>query len=333
MATISEIAKAAGVGVTTVSRYLNHHPYISAEKRTRIEKAIHQLGYTPSAAATSLRAQATGNIGVLVSRVTNPFFAGLFDAIERELHAHGYQVMITQTYDDPEAEERFLKQLKSRELDGVILASVEAPDRVTAVAKAFPGRVVVVNADVQIPGATSLVLPHYQATRDALDYLFNQGHRRFAYVSGGTISGAHHGQSRTQAFLDFMQAHQLLMAQDLLFGQIHTAKEGQAVGKQLASLAPNVRPDAVFTNSDEVAVGVIDSLLAADVKVPDDIAVMGYDDQPFAPFAKIPLTTVHQPVASMAAAATHELLKGLGRQVAQDTQPTLHLSLKIRQSA
>ena len=178
MATISEIAKAAGVGVTTVSRYLNHHPYISAEKRTRIEKAIHQLGYTPSAAATSLRAQATGNIGVLVSRVTNPFFAGLFDAIERELHAHGYQVMITQTYDDPEAEERFLKQLKSRELDGVILASVEAPDRVAAVAKAFPGRVVVVNADVQIPGATSLVLPHYQATRDALDYLFNQGHRR-----------------------------------------------------------------------------------------------------------------------------------------------------------
>lgn len=109
MATISEIAKAAGVGVTTVSRYLNHHPYISAEKRARIEKAIHQLGYTPSAAATSLRAQATGNIGVLVSRVTNPFFAGLFDAIERELHAHGYQVMITQTYDDPEAEERFLK--------------------------------------------------------------------------------------------------------------------------------------------------------------------------------------------------------------------------------
>ena len=144
----------------------------------------------------------------------------------------------------------------------------------------------VVNADVQIPGATSLVLPHYQATRDALDYLFNQGHRRFAYVSGGTISGAHHGQSRTQAFLDFMQAHQLLVARDLLFGQIHTAKEGQAVGKQLASLAPNVRPDAVLPTPDEVAVGVIDSLLAADVKVPDDIAVMGYDDQPFAPLLK-----------------------------------------------
>ncbi len=73
MATISEIAAAAGVGVTTVSRYLNHHPYISADKKARIEAAIKTLGYTPSAAATSLRAQATGNIGVLVSRVTNPF--------------------------------------------------------------------------------------------------------------------------------------------------------------------------------------------------------------------------------------------------------------------
>ena len=169
MATISEIAAAAGVGVTTVSRYLNHHPYISADKKARIEAAIKTLGYTPSAAATSLRAQATGNIGVLVSRVTNPFFAGLFDAIERTLHAHGYQVMISQTYDDPDAEGRFLNQLKSRELDGVILASVEAPARVAAVAKAFPGRVVVVNADVQIPNAKSFVLPHYQATRDALD--------------------------------------------------------------------------------------------------------------------------------------------------------------------
>ena len=206
MATISEIAAAAGVGVTTVSRYLNHHPYISADKKARIEAAIKTLGYTPSAAATSLRAQATGNIGVLVSRVTNPFFAGLFDAIERTLHAHGYQVMISQTYDDPDAEERFLNQLKSRELDGVILASVEAPARVAAVAKAFPGRVVVVNADVQIPNAKSLVLPHYQATRDALDYLFAQGHRRFAYMTGGAIKSARHGQSRTQAFFDFMQA-------------------------------------------------------------------------------------------------------------------------------
>ncbi|MCT3171465.1 LacI family DNA-binding transcriptional regulator, partial [Lacticaseibacillus rhamnosus] len=254
MATISEIAAAAGVGVTTVSRYLNHHPYISADKKARIETAIKTLGYTPSAAATSLRAQATGNIGVLVSRVTNPFFAGLFDAIERTLHAHGYQVMISQTYDDPDAEERFLNQLKSRELDGVILASVEAPARVATVAKAFPGRVVVVNADVQIPNAKSLVLPHYQATRDALDYLFAQGHRRFAYMTGGAIKSARHGQSRTQAFFDFMQARGLPVEPAWLFEQVHTATEGQTLGRQIAALAPAKRPDAIFTNSDEVAV-------------------------------------------------------------------------------
>ncbi|KMO48193.1 LacI family DNA-binding transcriptional regulator [Lacticaseibacillus rhamnosus] len=333
MATISEIAAAAGVGVTTVSRYLNHHPYISADKKARIEAAIKTLGYTPSAAATSLRAQATGNIGVLVSRVTNPFFAGLFDAIERTLHAHGYQVMISQTYDDPDAEERFLNQLKSRELDGVILASVEAPARVATVAKAFPGRVVVVNADVQIPNAKSLVLPHYQATRDALDYLFAQGHRRFAYMTGGAIKSARHGQSRTQAFFDFMQARGLPVEPAWLFEQVHTATEGQTLGRQIAALAPAKRPDAIFTNSDEVAVGVVDSLVAANIAVPDDIAVMGYDDQPFAPFARVPLTTVHQPVAEMAQVATDLLLSGLGRGEPAATLEPLTLTLKIRQSA
>ena len=333
MATISEIAAAAGVGVTTVSRYLNHHPYISADKKARIEAAIKTLGYTPSAAATSLRAQATGNIGVLVSRVTNPFFAGLFDAIERTLHAHGYQVMISQTYDDPDAEGRFLNQLKSRELDGVILASVEAPARVAAVAKAFPGRVVVVNADVQIPNAKSLVLPHYQATRDALDYLFAQGHRHFAYMTGGAIKSARHGQSRTQAFFDFMQARGLPVEPAWLFEQVHTATEGQTLGRQIAALAPAKRPDAIFTNSDEVAVGVVDSLVAANIAVPDDIAVMGYDDQPFAPFARVPLTTVHQPVAEMAQVATDLLLAGLGRGEPAVAPEPLTLTLKIRQSA
>lgn len=333
MATISEIAAAAGVGVTTVSRYLNHHPYISADKKARIEAAIKTLGYTPSAAATSLRAQATGNIGVLVSRVTNPFFAGLFDAIERTLHAHGYQVMISQTYDDPDAEGRFLNQLKSRELDGVILASVEAPARVAAVAKAFPGRVVVVNADVQIPNAKSLVLPHYQATRDALDYLFAQGHRHFAYMTGGAIKSARHGQSRTQAFSDFMQARGLPVEPAWLFEQVHSATEGQTLGRQIAALAPAKRPDAIFTNSDEVAVGVVDSLVAANIAVPDDMAVMGYDDQPFAPFARVPLTTVHQPVAEMAQVATDLLLAGLGRGEPAATLEPLTLTLKIRQSA
>lgn len=333
MATISEIAAAAGVGVTTVSRYLNHHPYISADKKARIEAAIKTLGYTPSAAATSLRAQATGNIGVLVSRVTNPFFAGLFDAIERTLHAHGYQVMISQTYDDPDAEGRFLNQLKSRELDGVILASVEAPARVAAVAKAFPGRVVVVNADVQIPNAKSLVLPHYQATRDALDYLFAQGHRHFAYMTGGAIKSARHGQSRTQAFFDFMQARGLPVEPAWLFEQVHSATEGQTLGRQIAALAPAKRPDAIFTNSDEVAVGVVDSLVAANIAVPDDMAVMGYDDQPFAPFAHVPLTTVHQPVAEMAQVATDLLLAGLGRGEPAATLEPLTLTLKIRQSA
>lgn len=116
MATIKEIAKKAGVGVGTVSRYLNDHPYVSEDKRKKIQAAIDELDYTPSAIATQLRSQSTKNIGVLVSRLANPFFAELFDAIERKLNLYGYQVLVSQTHDDSAAEQRFLDQLKTIKL-------------------------------------------------------------------------------------------------------------------------------------------------------------------------------------------------------------------------
>lgn len=333
MATIKEIAKRAGVGVGTVSRYLNDHPYVSEESRTKIKKAIDELNYTPSAIATQLRSQSTKNIGVLVSRIANPFFAELFDALEKKLNLYGYQVLVSQTHDDPAAEKRFLNQLKNQQVDGVILASVENHELVSSFSDAYPNKVILLNEENKYKNIQSVVLNHYQATLDALNYLYQEGHRKFAYITGGDYSGKLHGYSRTKAFQDFSRENKLPINSDWIFTQKHTATDGQIVAKQLVKTAS--LPDAVFTNSDEVAIGLIDELQKEHLTIPDDIAVVGYDDQPFARFAAVPLTTIRQPISAMADQAVNILLNNLtGKKIPNEvSQNDLKLKLIRRKSA
>ncbi|PMD67924.1 LacI family DNA-binding transcriptional regulator [Companilactobacillus nuruki] len=334
MATIKEIAKKAGVGVGTVSRYLNNHPYVSDDKRIKIKKAIDELNYTPSAIATQLRSNSTKNIGVLVSRFANPFFAELFDAIERKLNQFGYQVLVSQTHDDSAAEQRFLDQLKNKQVDGVILASVENHQLVEKFAKSYPNKIVLLNEENKDNNIPSIVLNHYQATMNGLEYLYQKGHRNFSYITGGDYDNKHHGYSRTKAFQDFLKTHQLSINNKWVFSQQHTALDGQKIAQDLM-IDSRKLPDAVFTNSDEVAIGLINELQKNGIHVPKDIAIVGYDDQPFARFAEVPLTTIRQPINAMANKAVDILLKNLTDSNIDEniTEQDLKLKLIIRKSA
>lgn len=334
MATISEIAKAAGVGVGTVSRYLNNEPHVSEPKQKKIQAAIDELHYTPSAIATQLRSQTTKNIGFLVSRITNPFLAELFDAVETNLKARGYQVLVSQTHDDPTAEKRFLDQIKTHQLDGVIMASVEDADLVRQIAAEYPNSIVLLNEEIEDAAIKQVTLDHYQATLNGLNYLYQQGHRRIAYATGGDFPSLRHGQSRTQAYQDFYTAHQLTIDPNLIYPKRHGLKDGQMIGETIAQLNRAQRPDAIFTNSDEVAMGVIAAVQAAGLRVPEDLAVVGYDDQPMAQFAPVPLTTIKQPVRAMAEQAVALLLQGLNAEAEPvASKRDLQLTLVIRKSA
>ncbi|WP_416353536.1 LacI family DNA-binding transcriptional regulator [Agrilactobacillus fermenti] len=332
MTNIAEIAKRAGVGTTTVSRYLNNRPYVSAEKKQRIEQAIKALDYTPSAIATQLRVQATKNIGVLVSRITNPFFTALFDALERSLHEYGYQVMVMQTYDDAQAEARFLDKLKSQQLDGVILASVEDVSAIRRIAEDYPGRIVLLNEAVRIPGVQSIILDHRQATLMGLNYLAQQGHPQIAYVTGGSFYKSSHGADRNEAYRAYLKQRRLPLNKKWIFEHQHTVSDGQQLAQALIAQPKEVWPDAYFTNSDEVALGMIAELLKHHIKVPKDIAIMGYDDQPLAAYLPVPLTTIRQPIKAMAEVAVVDLLQGLKQKV-HPVAVEPQLKLIVRQSA
>lgn len=329
LTTINEIAQAAGVGVGTVSRYLNKKPHVSVEKGKKIQRAIEQLQYTPSAIATQLRAKSTKNIGFLVSRLSNPFFAELFDHVATLLDAKGYQVFVAQTHEDPHVERRFLQQLKTGQVDRIIMASVEDPQQVEEIAQDYPHDIILLNETISGAHLNGVSLDHYQATLDALNYLSQQGHQRIAYVTGGEFPSQRHGRSRTQAYQDFLTAHQQQQHTDWIFSQKHTIADGQQVGRDLAKLPVTHRPEAVFTNSDEVAVGLIAGLKENQIKVPNEIAVVGYDDQPLAAYVDVPLTTVRQPISAMAQQAVDLVLDQKTTVTAED----LALKLIIRKSA
>lgn len=330
MTTINEIAKEAGLGTTTVSRYLNNKPYVSEEKKKKIEEAIKKLDYTPNTVAKQLRTHQTKQIGVLVSRITNPFFAELFDEIERLLHKYGYNVMIMQTYDDPTVEKHFLNMLQSREVDAIMLASIEDSDQVVKTAKKYPGKVILVNENIPELKNDSISLDHYSAVIAGLKYLVKNNRTDIAYVTGGSFNGKRHGSTRTQAFLDFMQKNQLSINTEWIFEGYHTIADGIKLAKEIKELGK--RPNAVFTNSDEVALGLIEELKKENIEVPKDIAVFGYDDQPFSKYAQVPLTTIRQPVKAIAQNAVKILLAHLGIENSI-TKSDLKLKVVIRQSA
>lgn len=332
MATIKDVAKKAGLSVTTVSRFLNNHPYISDEKKQRIELAMQALDYVPNAIAVSLRANKTFTIGVLVSRITNPFFAYLVDTIEREAKSHGYTVFIVQTYDDSYAELSLLERLKQKQLDGLIMCSVESSPETLNYYHQF-GTIVLCNEsfpDVNIPQIST---NQAEITYQAIRYLVQQGAKKIAYCTGGLFRGNSHGSSRNQGFKQAMAEANLPIFPELIFRQVHTIADGKQVATQLLTLPDADFPDAIFAGSDEVASGLISVFTQAKRSVPQNLRIIGFDNQPFAEMLSVPLTTIAQPVEALGQEAVRLLMANLNGKVYQVDQSRLNLTLVLRQSA
>lgn len=332
MATIKDVAHHAGLSVSTVSRYLNNHPYISEEKKARIRKAMDELDYVPSAIATQLRSHKATTIGVLVSRITNPFFAYLIDAIEREAKANHYRVLIMQTYDDEHAELKMLEMLRQKLIDGLILCSVENK-RETIESYREYGPIVLCNEPMAGSALPQIITDQTKITYEAIRYLLSKGYSQIAYCTGGDFSDKGHGSARNNGFKQAMAEAGLGIRADWVFKHVHTLEDGIQIGKTILAMPEADRPDALFTGSDEVASGVIQFFLSKGKRVPQDLAVMGFDNQPFSAMLAVPLTTVEQPVKALGLEATQLLLHQLRNEPYQIKRDKLQLKLVIRESA
>ncbi|MBX0359512.1 LacI family DNA-binding transcriptional regulator [Halobacillus sp. Nhm2S1] len=329
MATISDVAERTGLSKATVSRVINNHPYISKEKRELVYKAMEELGYQPNPSARRLRGQLTNTIGVIVPRIVNPFFSYLVDALEQVAYENNYQVLMFQSDEKKDKELYFLNLLKTKQVDGLIMTAIENEREVIESYTRF-GPILFCNEYLSQSEIPVVRVDQSKAAYIGTKHLLDRGYRKIAYCTGGLFVDDGKDKDRNIGFQKALNDHQININTAWVFINKHTIEDGRHVMRQIAGM--NEKPDAIFTGSDEIAAGVILEAKSLGMKIPEDLAVMGFDDQPIAEMIDPALTTIQQPIKEMGTISVDMLLRLLKNQPLDQKHKELSVELVIRSS-
>jgi DNA-binding LacI/PurR family transcriptional regulator len=303
---IKDIARAADVSHSTVSRALGDSPLVSAQTKLRIQRLAHEMGYSPDAQARSLVMGRTRTIGVVATTITDPFIAEVIQSIETTAHQHNYSVILASSKAEPEREIAAVEMLHSKRVDGVVVTS----SRVGALYQAHLERlgvpVVLVNSHTKQSGSYtfSINVDDQRGGFLATDHLIQLGHRRIAYIAGPTNHSD--GLDRLAGYRHALVKFGLPFEPGLVVPGTGDVGGGQRALPQLLALDPP--PSAAFCYNDMTAIGLLHAARARDLSVPGDLAVVGFDDIPFASYVQPPLTTIAQPKPQMGRQAVEMVL-------------------------
>ncbi len=295
---MEDIARLAGVSVSTVSRALAGSPRVTGDTKERIEAAVRQTGYVVNQVAQGLRLQRSRQLLVLLPTIANPFFAEVVQGIEEAAGAAGYGVLVGSTEGDPAREAVLARQLLTGVVDGLVLLTGRIPTGLDV--GALAGQVVAVSETIEGADLPTVSIDNTAAALDAVNHLIALGHRRIAHIAG---------PPRNVLTAQRIAGWRAAVGGEIapVFGDF-TMTSGEAAMASLLARSP--RPTAVFCANDEMAIGAIKAARDAGLRVPEDLAVIGFDDISFAAFTYPPLTTIRQPRRSFGAAAVAALLDG-----------------------
>ncbi len=330
---LDEIAKRANVSRATVSRVLNNYPHVRPHIRDRVLQAVQETGYIPNAVARSLVTKRTNMIGLLLPQdaretFADPFFAILIPSIAEACTVHQRYLMLSMVTLNQE-EGFYQSVLRGGHLDGVIVgvSMFDDPILPQLIQDGLP--LVLLGRHPYYPQAHWVNIDNLQAASQAVSYLAAQGRQRIALVSlpASLVAGADRRDGYKRALL---QAG-LPIDQRLIIETNGSYQAGQAAMSQLLQL--DQPPDAVFAANDPLALGVLHELQNAGLRAPDDVAVVGFDDQPSAAYASPPLTTVHQPINDLGFKTVELLLEAIDGQFSAPQHRILPTTLVRRASA
>ncbi|UOY92073.1 LacI family transcriptional regulator [Ectobacillus sp. JY-23] len=295
MSTIEDVAKLAGLSRTTVSRVINNHPYVSDDKKKRVAVAMHTLGFVPNSAARRLRKQRAETIAVLVPRVTNPFFSKLIESLEMAASEYKYKLIICQTRYLPEKELEYLQLLATKQVDGIILCSLQNKwEHVEPYLEHGP--IVLCNEYAEEAKIPTVKFNQIEGAYEATKHLLEQGHRRLLFCSGSEQSMV--VQHRKMGFLRAVAEHKLQVESVEFIENAYDIEDGRRVFHAISHM--NKIPTAIFAGGDEVAAGIISEAKRNLWHVPEQLAVVGFDNQLLSEITEPAITTVCQPVDKMA---------------------------------
>lgn len=353
--TIKDVAQAAGVSASTVSRVLNSTVPVSPDLQKRVLEAVEALGYRPSISARSLRTRQTHTIGLILPDVTLPYFAEVAFGAEDAAIKHGYSILLCHSREDPEREKKYFSLLTQKWVDGLIFSALEQPKELLDTVLRHGIHAVQIDRVYDELAIHSLRIDNVKGGQLATRYLLECGHRRIFYFMGptsvrpfvGRLEG--YQQALTEAGVEFTPDWvyrvdgfdtplQLAAPNGSLwerwssFSFSFYVAFGYQASQQLLT-QEQTRPTAIFAANDAIAIGAIRGLEAGGLVVPDDISVMGFDDVSYASLVKPALTTIAQPKYELGAKAVELIIKAA--QTTKDLPPqhiTLDVDLVVRDS-
>lgn len=327
MATLQDIATAVGVTQTTVANALKGKGNVSETTRQHILKCAEELGYRPNMLARSLAQGKTDTLGFILPTIANPFYPEIAEAIERTAGQHGYQMLLCNTYYDFQQGRQHLERLVSRWVDGIIVmgSSMDIADIVVQ----FQRGLATVLCDWQeneLPqGIPQVSVDFRRAGALAAEHLLELGHRHI-----GIIVSEPQQTLRLEGFRAVLRAAGLPLEDEMIRQGHSTLESGYAAAQKF--LASPTRPTAIFATTDWMALGAMEAILDAGLRVPQDISIVGLDDIVVSAHIRPPLTTVAVPKFQLAKEATELLLGLINEEHPYPLSRMIEPSLIVRQS-
>lgn len=312
--TLQDIAERAGVSRSLASLALRGEPGVQPDKRARILKIAEELNYTPDPSARRLASNGNRSIGVLLSDILNPFTASVAKSLVAVARNRGFEVLLSIEGDEDAAGNKPIESLVAQRMAGLItIGAPESLAMLEQVARRLP--VVYFGRHLSSERIDSVSNDDHLGASLVVRHLVDRGHRKIVHIDGGPSAGS---QRRREAYSAAMLVEGLI---PVIYPGRHTLDGGVASTEKI--LSEKDRPTAIFVSNDVEAAGVINRLLKQGVQVPNDIAVVGYDDIPLADSETMSLTTIRQPIDHMASQSLDILMSRMER----PNQPAIHVLL------
>lgn len=330
--TIHDIARALEIDSSTVSRALNDSPRVSTKTKKRIIDKANELGYQRNSLASNLRTNKTNTIGVIVPRISRNFFSNVISGIEETAYQAGYNVVICQSLESFERENKIMDSLLSNRVDGVLIStSMET----TTLDHLKPylnhgGPIVFYDRPCDFENCSSISINDYKASFEATEHLILNGCKNIAHFSGPQVVSLY--QNRKKGYVDALKKHGIEYRESYCLESMLSEKEGVKSAKKVLDLGD---VDGIYSANDTAIIAAIQYFKSQGIEVPKDIAVVGFNNDPISAVIEPSLTTINQPDFEMGRIASSVLLDQIKNKNtnAKNQSKVLDFELVVRNSS
>lgn len=331
--TIYDIAEKLNLTAATVSRALNNNLKISENTRKLVQETAAEMNYEQNTLARALKSGKSFNVGVIVPRMDSNFFASVIRGIEEELYTKGYHVIVCQTHNQEKLENENISSLINAQVDGILMSISNAKTKNKVFNNLSQKHIPLIFFDrkKEIDGVSSVTIDDYNGAYEATKHLINQGCKRIAHLSNDRSL-----EIFKNRYLGYKQAiidHRLDFDESLVIETRSKVEEGRKTMKILLDM--EIRPDAVFSSSDFTALGAIQEIKEYGLRIPEDICVVGFANEPFTRFMELSISSVDQSPIEMGKIAAQVFLEEVnnGKKIKTEKQVVLTPELIVRKSS